>query len=109
MSRIDKGSYVEVDVAELHGDDDPNKVVLDVREPMETAQGTVEGALCVPLGRLDEAIGQIDDDANLYIVCRSGSRSAYAAEVLAGAGKRDVKNVAGGLLAWVSKGYPLAT
>lgn len=108
MSRIDMGSYVEVDVAELHGDDDPNKVVLDVREPMETAQGTVAGALCVPLGRLDEALGLIDDDANLYVVCRSGSRSAYASEVLAGAGKRDVKNVAGGLLAWASKGYPLA-
>ena len=108
MSRVDMGSYVEVDVAELHGDDDPNKVVLDVREPMETAQGTVAGALCVPLGRPDEAIAQIEDDANLYIVCRSGSRSAYASEVLAGAGKRDVKNVAGGLLAWVSKGYPLA-
>ena len=107
MSRIDMGSYVEVDVAELHGDDDPNKVVLDVREPMETAHGTVAGALCVPLGRLDEAIGQIADDANLYIVCRSGSRSAYASEVMAGAGKRDVKNVAGGLIAWVSKGYPI--
>jgi rhodanese-related sulfurtransferase len=75
---------------------------------METAHGPVEGALCVPLGRLDEAIDQIDDDANLYVVCRSGSRSAYASEVLAGAGKRDVKNVAGGLMAWVSKGYPLA-
>jgi rhodanese-related sulfurtransferase len=108
MSRIDLGTYVEVDVAELHGDDDPNKVVLDVREPMETAHGTVAGALCVPLGRLDEAIAQIDDDANLYVVCRSGSRSAYASEVLAGAGKRDVKNVSGGLMAWVSKGYPLA-
>jgi rhodanese-related sulfurtransferase len=102
------GAYVEVDVAELHGDDDPNKVVLDVREPMETAHGTVAGSLCVPLGRLDEAIAQIADDANLYVVCRSGSRSAYASEVLSGAGKRDVKNVAGGLMAWVSKGYPLA-
>ena len=108
MSRVDLGTFVEVDVAELHGDDDTNKVVLDVREPMETAQGTVAGALCVPLGRLDEAIEQIDDGANLYVVCRSGSRSAYACEVLARAGKRDVKNVAGGLMAWVSKGYPLA-
>ena len=108
MSRVDMGTYVEVDVAEFHDDADPNKVVLDVREPVETAQGTVEGALCIPLGRLEEAIGQIEDDANLYVVCRSGSRSAYASEVLAAAGKRDVKNVAGGLLAWVSAGYPLA-
>jgi rhodanese-related sulfurtransferase len=108
MSRIDLGTYVEVDVAELHGDADPDKVVLDVREPMETAHGTVAGARCIPLGRLDEAIDQIDDDANVYVVCRSGSRSAYASEVLAGAGKRDVKNVAGGLMAWVSRGYPLA-
>ncbi len=108
MSLVDLGSYVEVDVAELYADGDLDKVVLDVREPMETRQGTVAGALLVPLGRLDEVLDQIDDDANLYIVCRSGNRSAYAAEVLARAGKRDVKNVAGGMIAWVSKGYPLA-
>jgi phage shock protein E len=108
MSRIDRGTYVEVDVAELYTDDDPSKVVLDVREPMETAQGTVDGALCVPLGRLEEAFDQIPDDANLYVVCRSGSRSAYASEILARVGKRDVKNVGGGLIAWVEQGYPLA-
>lgn len=108
MSRVDLGPFVEVDVAELFHDDDPDKVVLDVREPMETRQGTVEGALLIPLGRLDEAIDAIADDANLYVICRSGSRSAYASEVLAAAGKRDVKNVAGGLIAWVSEGYPIA-
>lgn len=107
MSRVDVGAYVEVDVADLIADADPAKVVLDVREPMETRQGTIAGALRIPLGRLDEAIDAIDDDANLYVVCRSGNRSAYAAEVLAAAGKRDVKNVAGGLMAWVSAGQPL--
>lgn len=107
MSRYDVGPYVEVDVQELFADDDPDKVVLDVREPMETAQGTVAGALCVPLGRLDEALDQFPDDANVYVVCRSGNRSAYAAEVLSAAGKADVKNVAGGLVAWASAGYPI--
>ncbi len=106
--RVDLGRYVEVDVDELHADADPDKVVLDVREPVETAQGTVAGATCVPLGRLNGVLGEIDDDANVYVVCRSGSRSAYAAEVLTAAGKTDVKNVAGGLIAWVSAGYPLA-
>lgn len=107
MSRVDLGPYVEVDVAELH-DDAAEKLVIDVREPMETAHGSVEGAWCVPLGRLGDVIDQIPDDANVYLVCRSGNRSAYAAEVLAAAGKRDVKNVAGGLIAWVTAGYPLA-
>lgn len=107
MSRHDLGPFVEVDVAELFHDDDPGKVVLDVREPMETRQGVVEGSLLIPLGRLEEAVAAIADDANVYVICRSGNRSAYAAEVLAAAGKRDVKNVAGGLIAWVSEGYPI--
>jgi rhodanese-related sulfurtransferase len=105
--RVDLGRYVEVGVEELHADTDPDKVVLDVREPAETAQGTVAGARCVPLGRLATVLDELDDDANVYVVCRSGSRSAFAAEALTAAGKSDAKNVAGGLNAWVGAGYPL--
>jgi rhodanese-related sulfurtransferase len=43
----------EATVQDLAADDDPNKLVIDVREPMETMHGTVEGAWLVPLGQLD--------------------------------------------------------
>jgi len=40
-------------------------------------------------------------------VCRSGNRSAYATEMLMAAGKTNVKNVVGGMIAWVQAGLPI--
>jgi len=97
----------EVSVEELSTDADPNKIVIDVREPLETAEGTIEGARLVPMAELRDAIDDLDDDANLYLVCRSGSRSAYATELLIAAGKRNAKNVAGGMIAWERAGLPV--
>jgi phage shock protein E len=97
----------EVSVEELSADEDPNKIVIDVREPLETAEGTIDGARLVPMAELRDAIDDFDDDANLYLVCRSGSRSAYATELLIAAGKRGAKNVAGGMIAWERAGLPV--
>ena len=98
----------EVSVEDLAADGDPNRIVIDVRDPMETSEGTIEGARLVPLAELRDAIAGFDDDANLYLVCRSGNRSAYATEVLIAAGKRGAKNVAGGMIAWERAGLPIA-
>jgi rhodanese-related sulfurtransferase len=95
-------------VQDLVADADTNKVVIDVREPMETMHGTVEGAWLVPLGQLASVVDEIADDANVYLICRSGSRSGIAAGILRAAGKRDAKNVLGGLIAWTQAGLPVA-
>jgi sulfur-carrier protein adenylyltransferase/sulfurtransferase len=101
------GAVLEATVHDLVADVDPNKLVIDVREPMETALGTVEGAWLVPLGQLAAVVDEIDDDANVYLICRSGNRSGIAAGILTAAGKRDVKNVVGGMLAWAQAGLPV--
>ncbi|MBW6454395.1 MAG: rhodanese-like domain-containing protein [Trueperaceae bacterium] len=97
----------EATVEELVADDDPAKIVIDVREPMETMYGTIEGARLVPLGEIESVIDELDDDANVYLVCRSGNRSAYATEVLMAAGKTGAKNVVGGMIAWAQAGLPI--
>ncbi len=102
------GSVPEVTVHDLAADPDPNKLVIDVREPMETMHGTVEGARLVPLGEIDGVLDEIDDDANVYLICRSGGRSGMAAEVFLAAGKSDAKNVLGGMIAWTQAGLPVA-
>lgn len=101
------GAIAEATVHDLVADADPNKVVIDVREPMETMHGTLEGAWLVPLGQLAEVVDDIDDDANVYLICRSGNRSGIAAGILMAAGKRDVKNVVGGMMAWTQAGLPV--
>lgn len=87
--------------------DDSSAVAVDVREPEEWAAGHVEGSLWIPLGELQARAGELPRDRPLVIVCRSGSRSAYAADALVAAGW-DASNLAGGLHAWAAAGLPLA-
>ncbi|QGQ19469.1 adenylyltransferase/sulfurtransferase MoeZ [Cellulomonas sp. JZ18] len=82
--------------------------VVDVREPGETAAGTLPGARLVPLGRWADgtAVADLDPDRTLVLVCRSGMRSARAAAYARAAGVRDVRNLDGGLVAWAREVDP---
>ena len=80
--------------------------LIDVREPDEWDAGRIGGARLVPLGELSAAAESIDRAVPAVFVCRSGTRSAMAAEAFAGAGY-DAHNLAGGLQAWVAAGLPL--
>jgi glyoxylase-like metal-dependent hydrolase (beta-lactamase superfamily II)/rhodanese-related sulfurtransferase len=96
--------------AALHGAEPP--VVIDVREPEEFVSdlGHIEGALLVPMDalmrRLPKLAGYTDRD--LVVVCRAGARSRSGAAVLRTAGFRRVRNLEGGMLAWVEAGLPVA-
>ncbi|MFS0705842.1 ThiF family adenylyltransferase [Cellulomonas sp. 179-A 9B4 NHS] len=82
--------------------------VVDVREPGETAAGTLPGARLVPLGTWADgsALADLDPDRTLVVVCRSGMRSARAAAYARAAGVRDVRNLDGGLVAWAREVDP---
>ena len=74
--------------------------LIDVRQPEEFAQGAVEGAILMPLFETGKRSAELDPASPLLVYCRSGSRSKLAARILAVKGFKDVKNVAGGILAW---------
>lgn len=97
----------QIDAAEArrrHG----RAVFLDVREPDETARGTIPGAVVVPRGLLEFAADPalptrnpaLDPEAEVVVYCASGGRSALAAKTLAEMGYRNVANLAGGYAAW---------
>ena len=79
--------------------------VLDVREDDEWAAGHAPGALHVPLGDLPARIGELPED-EVYVVCRSGGRSARAVAWLQENGV-DAVNIDGGMGAWQDAGRPL--
>jgi rhodanese-related sulfurtransferase len=85
-------------------------VLLDVREPNEWAAGHAPEAVHIPLGdlpaRADE-LAELPDDRPVYVVCRSGGRSARAAAWLNAAGLVEAVNVAGGMKSWQTEGRPL--
>jgi molybdopterin/thiamine biosynthesis adenylyltransferase/rhodanese-related sulfurtransferase len=76
--------------------------VIDVREPHEWDIANLEplGATLLPLGSLDERLGDLSTADTLVAYCRSGQRSAKAVRRLMEAGFRRVANLEGGILAW---------
>lgn len=75
-------------------------VLLDVREAAEFAFGHIPGAQSLPLGDLEKSFNELDKEASICIVCRSGNRSDMAAQKLAAAGFKNVKNVVPGMSGW---------
>jgi sulfur-carrier protein adenylyltransferase/sulfurtransferase len=73
--------------------------VLDVREPHEYQICNIGGHL-IPLGDLSRRVNELDSSREIVAHCRSGKRSAEAAEFLRKAGFRKLWNLRGGILAW---------
>ncbi len=76
--------------------------ILDVREPNEYAINNLGGSL-IPLNDLPQRVGEVDSSMEIVVHCKTGGRSARAAEFLRGAGFRKVKNLAGGIDAWADR------
>lgn len=86
---------------------DKKPLIVDVRTPEEYAAGHIEGAKLVPLQTLEKDIAGIKKDQEIYLICRSGNRSAQAYTILAGMGYKDLKNVTGGMIEWEKAGYKI--
>ena len=80
--------------------------LIDVREDDEWAAGHAPHAVHVRLGELSARTAEIPRDREVYVICRSGARSAYAAQALSGAGWSTV-NVADGMTGWAVAGRPM--
>ena len=83
--------------ARLDGGDD--LYVLDVREPHEYQICNIGGHL-IPLGDLPQRVNELDSSREIVAHCRSGKRSAEAAEFLRKAGFKKLWNLRGGILGW---------
>lgn len=81
-------------------------LVVDVREHHEWHAGHAEDAVHVPLTALAARLHELPRDRSLVCVCRSGARSAAAADALHRAGFK-VWNLAGGMSAWSEKALPI--
>jgi rhodanese-related sulfurtransferase len=82
--------------------------LIDVRSPAEVAQGAIPGAVNIPLHLLPMHVGDIPNDKETIIYCRSGARSAQACAFLLAQGKPNVVNLRGGIIAWAQNGMALA-
>ena len=82
--------------------------LLDVREDDEWAAGHAPAARHLPMSELAGRLAELPQDDNLYVICRSGGRSARVTAYL-NANGWDAVNVDGGMQTWAAAGRPLVT
>jgi rhodanese-related sulfurtransferase len=117
-ARIAEVSVMQLaDAVKQHSD----TILIDVREPAEYTQQHIAGSVNYPRGVLEMnihnhpsvassgcepalALQQLNQQA-VYLICRSGARSALAAESLQRMGFTQVYSVAGGMQAWLDAGF----
>lgn len=80
--------------------------LIDVREVDEHEAGRIAGDRLITLAELSGAAASVDRAVPVIFYCRSGARSAMAAEAFSGAGY-EAHNLTGGLKAWAAVGLPL--
>ncbi len=100
----------------------PHIILIDIREPDEYQTGYIDHSVNMPRGVLETRIHQhpavlqhcdtlVALDAlaehEIYLICRSGGRSALAAVSLQNMGFPKVFSVAGGMQAWQDANFPM--
>ncbi len=86
--------------------EDGSATVIDVREAREWDGGRIPGVRHIPLDRLAEQAGEIDQARPVIFQCLVGNRSLMAAQAFRRAGF-EAYSYAGGIALWASEGRPL--
>lgn len=90
-------------------DQNPNLCLIDVREPDEWQEAHIPGAKLIPKDELPKVATSILKEQNqpIYLHCRGGIRSLYAAQKLLELGYLDVYSLDGGITEWANAGFPI--
>ena len=85
-------------------------VVLDVREPSETAGGKIAKAIQIPMSSLPKRVGELarHKGKTILVYCKTGARSAAACRELSKNGFEKVYSLNGGMLAWQDAHLPIS-
>jgi molybdopterin/thiamine biosynthesis adenylyltransferase/rhodanese-related sulfurtransferase len=80
--------------------------IIDVREPHELEISKLPKTELIPLGQLASRMSELDSAEDIILICKSGTRSTRALEILHSAGFRKIKNLKGGINAWAREVDP---
>lgn len=89
---------------------DEDVVVVDVREPSETAGGKISKAIQIPYSSMSKRIGELDKhkQKTLLVYCKTGARSGAACRELSKNGFDKVYSLNGGITAWQEAHLPIS-
>ena len=85
----------------------PGAQLVDVRTPEEREAGRIsDDTAHIPFDELHARAQELDRDTPVVFYCRSGDRSASAADAFAASGF-DAASLAGGIVGWQEAGRPI--
>ena len=82
--------------------------LYDVRTLSEWSIGHIRQAAHLPLTALLKNASQIPKDKEIIVACGVGYRGNIAASFLQSQGFQHVHSLAGGMMAWINSGQPIA-
>lgn len=103
---VTQSSRVDVDGLQRQLAETEDVQLVDVRQPGETADGVIDGAIEIPLTRLNERLASLDASKPTIVYCAGGFRSSIASSRMMAAGFRDVADLLGGYGAWEAAHQP---
>ena len=85
--------------------DNEDAFLLDVRTAEEFNEGHIKGALNIDIfsPAFQAEVEKLDKSKDMYIVCKSGGRSASAGNAMESMGFNRVTNLAGGMMGWMGE------
>jgi len=100
---------INVEQLKQQMEQNPGLCLIDVREVHEWQGGHIPGAVLIPKDELTARIENTcaDRDTAIYLHCKGGVRSLYAAHCLLDMGYKQVYSVDGGIMDWEAHGYPV--
>lgn len=117
---VAKATITECSVKDVEQCLDSETLLIDIREPQEYMRGHIPGAILVPRGMLEFEIHKIveaagtdrtvpPEEQKIVLYCGTGGRSALAAQSMESMGYRQVRSMAGGIVAWATAQLPMDT
>ncbi len=108
---INPNTIKTIDVHELKNKLEKNEALclIDVREIDEWQMIRIPNALHIPKDLISLRIEKEfpDKEQSIYLHCKGGVRSLYAAQCLINLGYQNVYSVDGGIMEWAAYGYPI--
>jgi rhodanese-related sulfurtransferase len=115
-----KATITECSVSHAQDCLDSMTLIIDIREPAEFERGHIPGAILSPRGLLEFEIHRLVDqnrrdvevpheEQSIVLYCGTGGRSALAAKAVEDLGYKNVRSMAGGIVAWAQAGLPVDT
>ena len=93
---------MEISVGELRDmmEQGNKPFLLDIREPHEREICKLDDDAHIPMSQVPQRVEELSEQQEIIVYCRSGQRSYQVTHFLMNQGFQNVKNLAGGILAW---------